>query len=107
MGRIPGTAYNEALMLDRDLAELTKDLPGATHPQLFRFDPVMQRLTDIGDILYATAVARGGGDVESARLPRPLIAANHLDLEKRQKNMNKIFRTWFPRHMDKIPTLRH
>lgn len=94
-------------MLDRDIAELTADLPKATHPQLFRFDTVMQRLTDIGDILYATAIARGGGDAEGARLPRPLIAADHLDLEKRQKNMTKIYRTWFPGHMDKVPTLRH
>lgn len=105
IGRIPGSAYNEAIMLDRDLAALSDDMPKSTHPQLFRFDVHMQRLTDIGDILYATAVARGGGDVENARLPRPLIAADHLDLERRQKNMNKLFATWFPDHLDKIPKL--
>jgi hypothetical protein len=92
-------------MLDRDLAELTADMPKAKNPPLFRFDTVMQRLTDIGDILYATAVARGGGDVEQARLPRPLTAADDIDLERRQLNMNKLFAVWFPDHMDRVPRL--
>lgn len=105
LGRIPGTAYNSALMLDRDLADATKDLPRATHPQLFGFSSLHHLLTDVGDIVLQTAVARAGGDVESARLKRPLTAADHLDLERRQQNMHKLFNVWFPGHMDKVPKL--
>lgn len=106
VGRIPGTAYNSALMLDRDLAEATKDLPRATHPQLFGYTSLHHMVADLSDITLQVAVARGGGDVESARLKRPLTAADHLDLERRQKNMNKLFSVWFPGHMDKVPKLQ-
>ena len=102
---IAGSAYNSALLLDLELAEATKGQPKATHPQLWRFDAHMQRLTDLGDILLKTAVAKGGGDVDAAHLRRPLTAADHLDLDRRQRNMNKLFQVWFPDHMDKIPTI--
>ncbi|WP_227979987.1 hypothetical protein [Nocardia spumae] len=106
MGRISGTAYNEALLLDPDLAEATKDIPRATHPQLFGFSSLHHLITDLADITLQAAVARGGGDVESARLKRPLTAAVQLDLQQRQTNMRKLFIDWFPDHMDKVPKLK-
>ncbi len=105
LGRIPGTAYYEALMLDPELAkavaEARGDSPPPTHPQLFGYTSVHHMLADLGDI----AIYSAGGD-ESNRLKRPLMAVDFLKLEKRQTNMRKLFADWFPGHMDKVPTLK-
>ncbi len=104
-GRITGSAYHEALLLDPVVAKHLEQMPRDKHPQLFRFDATLHRLTDIADILYKTAVAQAGGDVENANLSRPLTAIDHARLVKRQTAMDRAIATWFPKHTALTPKL--
>lgn len=99
--RCGGGAYNSALLLDPDIAAANAKLPKPKNPQLFRFTPEMHLLTDIGDLLFKQAVK----DPSTASLPRPLTAADHLSLTKRQAGMNRTVATFFPTHTHLTPKL--
>lgn len=105
IGLIAGSAYHSALLLDPELARQTRKMPKAKAPQLFRFDNTMHRLTDIGDIVLKTAIARGGGDPDAVSLPRPITAADQLLLARRQAGMDKTIATFFPAHRRLTPRL--
>lgn len=101
--RISGSAYNEALLLDPELAEQAAEakLSKLKNPPLFGYSSLHHLLTDIGDILYKQAVK----DPSKASLPRPLTAADHLSLSKRQAGMNRTVTTFFPTHAHLTPRL--
>lgn len=101
MAYVGGSAYNSALLLDPEIAELNLGRPRAKNPQLFRFTNVMHLLTDIGDILYKQ-VAK---DPATAALPRPLTATDHLKLAKRQAGMNRTIARFSPQHAHLTPQL--
>ncbi|MFC9432682.1 hypothetical protein [Nocardia sp. NPDC057030] len=101
INRFVGSAYHSALLLDPDLAAAGDKAPRQTHPPLWRFSNQMHLLTDIGDILYKQAVK----DPATAALPRPLTAADHLRLSKRQAGMDRTIKLFSPVHAGLTPRL--
>lgn len=97
IGRIVGSAYHSALLLDPELAEAAEKLPKSKYPPPFRFDSVMHRLTDMADIAYKTAVAQGRGDPTSVSLPRPWTASDELSAEKKRAYFSHIHSKAMPR----------
>ncbi|MFC8531937.1 hypothetical protein [Nocardia sp. NPDC057227] len=100
LARIPGTAYNSALMLDPKLAELRKGLPKAKNPPLFGWTAEMHLLADAVDI----ALKKATHDPK-ASIPRPLTAVDHLSLSKRQAGMNRLIATFSPQHVRLTPQI--
>lgn len=101
LARITGGAYNSALLLDPDVAKANTGRPRGKHPQLFRFTNQMHLLTDIGDLIYKQAVK----DPATASLPRPLTAADHLSLAKRQAGLDRMVALFSPAHAHLAPRL--
>lgn len=101
ISRIPGTAYNEALLLDPELAQETAKakLPKVKNPPLFKFTKEMHLLTDIGDILYKA----NAKDPQAASLPRPVTAMDKLKTARRQAALNRTIARFAPHHAHLTP----
>lgn len=99
--RLTGGAYNSALLLDPEIAEASAGKPKAKNPQLWRFGTTQHLLTDLTEITLKRAVA----DPKSISLPRPLTAADHLSLAKRQARMNRMVARFSPRYAHLTPKL--
>ncbi|MET8648409.1 hypothetical protein [Nocardia aurea] len=76
-------------------------MPKSRNPPLVGFTPEMHLLTDIADLLYK----RFAQDPK-AHFPRPLTAADHLSLAKRQAGINRIVAKFSPQHAHLTPTVR-
>lgn len=87
-------------MLDPKLAELRSKMPKSKNPPLVGWTPEMHLLADIADMLYK----RFTGDPK-ARLPRPLTAADHLALRKRQAGIDRTIALFSPQHAHLTPKL--
>jgi hypothetical protein len=61
----------------------------------------MHLLTDIGDLL----LKRIAKDPQTACLPRPLTAVDHLSIAKRQARMDRTIALFSPRHAHLSPRL--